>query len=68
MRNIRTIGSIKACPRGTIRIGGRCKPEGTVTLAEHAEAWWSERGRKVPGRGTKAWDNMYQTWVDYAFE
>ena len=58
----------KACPRGTIRIKGNCIPEQDVTLAEHAEAWWSEKGRKVPRRGTKAWGNMYQSWVDYAFK
>lgn len=38
------------------------------TLAEHAEEWWEEKGRKVPKRGTKTWEVMYQKWVDFAFE
>lgn len=59
---------VKACPRGTIRIRGRCIPEQDVTLAEHAEAWWSERGYVVPRRKTKAWNTMYQKWINYAFK
>ena len=42
--------------------------EGDKTLAEHAEEWWQEKGRKVPKRGTKAWEKMYQKWIDFAFE
>jgi len=57
-----------ACSKGTIRIRGRCIPEQDVTLGEHAEAWWSEQGRKVPRRNTKAWNNMYGNWVNYAFK
>lgn len=60
--------NIKACPKGTIRIRGRCISEQDVTMAEHAEAWWSEKGRKVPRRDTMAWNDMYQKWVNYAFK
>ena len=38
------------------------------TLADHSEAWCSEKGRRVPKRGTKAWREMYEEWIEYAFE
>jgi hypothetical protein len=38
-----------------------------MTLADHAEAWWGEKGNIVPKRETRAWDTMYQSWVEYAF-
>jgi len=39
-----------------------------MTLAEHAEAWQRERGKKVPRRGTKAYEKMYQEWHAFAFK
>lgn len=38
-----------------------------ITLAEHAEAWWKEKGKKVPTKGTKEWKKMYETWANWAF-
>ena len=39
-----------------------------MTLADHAEAWAHDRGRRVPrDRRTKAWAKMYEEWVDWAF-
>ena len=38
-----------------------------MTLADHAEAWWKEHGRRVPRRGSAAWDRMYLRWINYAF-
>lgn len=58
----------RKCPAGTIRIKGKCKPEGKVTLEEHAEEWQRERGKRVPKRGTKAHDKMYDEWINYAFK
>ena len=39
-----------------------------LTLAEHAEAWWREQGNTVPERNTNEWREMYEKWVDYAFQ
>jgi hypothetical protein len=38
-----------------------------LTLAEHAEAWWREQGKRVPRRGTARWQKMYETWAEWAF-
>lgn len=38
-----------------------------ITMAEHAEAWWGDKGNRVPERGTPAWDAMYEAWIDFAF-
>jgi hypothetical protein len=38
-----------------------------MTLAEHAEAWWSEQGKEVPKRDTPEWQAMYEKWIDFAF-
>ena len=38
-----------------------------MTLADHAEAWWKEQGKEVPPRGIKQWQEMYETWVAWAF-
>lgn len=38
-----------------------------MTLADHAEAWYRERGKKVPLRGTPAWMRMYRRWARWAF-
>jgi hypothetical protein len=40
----------------------------TMTLADHAEAWCSERDEPVPPRGTGEWDRMYEQWIVYAFD
>lgn len=39
----------------------------TMTLADHAEAWWREQGNTVPPRNTDEWQQMYETWVEWAF-
>jgi len=44
------------------------KDPSKMTLAEHAEAWWREKGRRVPKRDTPQWDTMYETWVEWAFK
>jgi hypothetical protein len=38
-----------------------------MTLADHAEAWWREKGKTVPPRDTAEWQAMYETWVEWAF-
>jgi hypothetical protein len=40
---------------------------GKITLADHAEAWWLEQGKRVPRRKTKAWQRMYVKWIEFAF-
>ena len=42
------------------------RPE-TMTLADHAEAWWREQGNTVPLRNTAAWTAMYEQWHAFAF-
>ena len=31
-----------------------------MTLADHAEAWWREQGKRVPRRSTARWQQMYE--------
>ena len=38
-----------------------------MTLADHAEAWWSKQGNIVPARETSEWTTMYEKWVEFAF-
>jgi len=38
------------------------------TLAEHAEEWWKEQGKKVPRRKTKEWKKLYEKWHAFAFQ
>jgi hypothetical protein len=38
------------------------------TLADRAEAWWRERGNEVPARQSQDWRNMYERWIEYAFD
>ncbi len=38
-----------------------------MTLAEHAEAWWSETGNAVPAADTPEYEAMYAAWIEYAF-
>ena len=44
------------------------KPEVDWTLADHAEFWWKEQGNKVPKRNTPEYEDMYQQWVEFAFD
>ena len=37
-------------------------------LADHAEAWAKSEGIPIPPRDTPAWLQMYESWIDYAFE
>jgi len=43
-------------------------PTPPLGLGEHAEAWWREQGREVPPADTPEWDEMYEKWVDFAFD
>jgi len=38
------------------------------TLADHAQAWWEEQGNAVPVLYSENWWNMYEQWIEYAFE
>lgn len=38
-----------------------------MTLAEHAEAWWTEQEKQVPERQSEAWEEMYSQWIEFAF-
>jgi hypothetical protein len=38
-----------------------------MTMAEHAEAWWTEQDNVVPLRGTPEWESMYEEWIKFAF-
>ena len=39
-----------------------------MTMSEHAEAWHKENGGQIPTRDTLEWDEMYQKWVEFAFD
>lgn len=39
----------------------------TMTLREHAEAWWTEQGKKLPEFGTPEYQKMYEQWIEFAF-
>ena len=39
-----------------------------MTLADHAEAWWQEKGNIVPDKNTKEWREMYMEWIEFAFQ
>lgn len=43
------------------------KQAATMTMAEHAEMWWEEKGNQVPSKGTPEWVQMYESWVEFAF-
>lgn len=38
-----------------------------TTLADHADAWWREKGNEVPDRGTAEWQKIYEAWAAWAF-
>ena len=38
-----------------------------LTLADHAEAWWLEKGNTIPPRDSDEWKKMYEAWVEWAF-
>ena len=38
-----------------------------LTLADHAEAWWREKGNTIPPRDSDEWKKMYESWVEWAF-
>ena len=40
---------------------------GGISLAEHAEMWCLENGKNIPNRNTKAWQDMYEQWIEFAF-
>lgn len=44
-----------------------CGKKTTPTLADHAEAWWVEKGNEVPEKGTAAYNGMYEKWIEFAF-
>ena len=52
----------------TMWVGRHGRGDITMTLADHAEAWWTERGNIVPPRESPEWDAMYGTWIEFAFE
>lgn len=39
-----------------------------MTLADHAETWWREKGNTVPARNTKEYNSMYEEWIKFAFQ
>ena len=42
--------------------------QGAMTLAEHAEAWWTERGFPTPkDRRSIEYITMYECWANWAF-
>jgi hypothetical protein len=41
--------------------------EAGLTLADHAELWCQEQGRKLPPRCTPEWAAMYEAWHSFAF-
>lgn len=38
-----------------------------MTLAEHAELWWTEQGKEVPPADTPEYQAMYEEWHAFAF-
>lgn len=41
--------------------------EDNMTLAEHAECWWTMQGNEVPSKTSPEYTEMYEKWVDFAF-
>lgn len=41
--------------------------EAGLTLADHADLWWQEQGRKLPPSNTVEWTAMYEAWHTFAF-
>jgi hypothetical protein len=41
--------------------------EAGLILADHAELWRQEQGRKLPPRYTPEWTAMYEAWHTFAF-
>ena len=44
------------------------KNPNSMTLAEHAEAWWQEQGFIVPTKNSLAYQKMYEKWHEFAFK
>lgn len=38
-----------------------------MSLADHADAWWRERGAEPPPRTDMAWQSYYEEWHAWAF-
>ena len=38
-----------------------------LTLADHAEIWYSEKGENIPDRNSDEWTAMYERWHAFAF-
>ena len=47
---------------------GTAKDPNKKTLWEHAEEWWVEQGKTVPKKNTPEYEQMYEEWVDWAFD
>lgn len=39
-----------------------------MSLLEHAEAWWQEQGNIIPDKNTIEHKEMYEKWVEFAFQ
>ena len=39
-----------------------------LPLSVHAEAWAKDQGIRIPPRDTPEWVEMYESWIEYAFE
>lgn len=46
---------------------GQFKPVEEITLAEHAEEWWKEKGNTVPDKDSQEYSDMYEKWCNFAF-
>ena len=51
------------------KVEGCCQysPHDEMTLADHAEAWWKEKGNTVPDKHTIEYNEMYEKWHAFAF-
>lgn len=43
------------------------KPKHKMTMADHARAWYRERGHRMPATSTKRGRKMYDSWQKMAF-
>lgn len=40
-----------------------------LTFAKHAEIWWEEQEKIVPpDRNSQEWRDMYEKWIEFAFQ
>lgn len=39
----------------------------TMTMHDHAVAWYEEQGKEIPPFDSMEWQIMYEDWIEWAF-